>query len=562
MPASKKYKLLKASDGEKLVCAFFSSPDGCRNGDRCAFRHGPEVAASVAGVCESTSVISSEESEAGQVFQPKNTLKVKHDDHGSDPFAQGDDLVLPQAHEQPNPKKRKNRSSIKGGDDLFAKPKQNNIPSPPKKIIKVSESPKPGIKQRAQMKRSDLSIAPSGPADFRSLISRLPVASFSVPLANSVRKGPHTPANGQQKRDSECGNNSVLSSRPEEILPTSTEEGRKWLKAVQCCRRHERYASSFDFVRYKEINKEAGITAEWIKARPFGDWCSEYPQAVAIDCEMCETQDPLSGAKNPKALCRISVINAQNPDEVLLDTLVKPAWPVTDYRTRINGIGKDDLANVEFTLRHAQAFMMALCSSETVIVGHAVQNDLAALFMEHYCVADSSFLFFAKDSTTSSVSLKDLVSSIFETVMPDTHDSVNDARKALDCVRHWVEKDGDVVTIERTAKYNGNQLFLHRIPKQCKIHHLTSMFVKHTSIEPSMVDEIEFSGESGKTHATFRSTRHASLAFDSLEGTAELDKSGRPQKKVYLRNGDYVRVRKMIHNHRAGTPTKATPAKK
>ena len=42
--------------------------------------------------------------------------------------------------------------------------------------------------------------------------------------------------------------------------------------------------------------------------------------------------------------------------------------------------------------------------------------------------------------------------------MPNTHDSVNDARKALECVEYWIQKDGNVEPIERTSK-NFEQLF-------------------------------------------------------------------------------------------------------
>jgi hypothetical protein len=55
------------------------------------------------------------------------------------------------------------------------------------------------------------------------------------------------------------------------------------------------------------------------------------------------------------------------------------------------------------------------------------------------------------------------------------------------------------------------------------------------------------------------------LAFDTIEGTAEVDKSGRSQKKVFLRNGSYVRVRKMVLNRRdnrnAPNKTPKTPSK-
>ena len=211
------------------------------------------------------------------------------------------------------------------------------------------------------------------------------------------------------------------------------------------------------------------------------------------------------------------------------------------------------MENVEFTLGHAQAFMLELCSQETVIVGHAVHNDLIALNMEHDVVADSSYLFRAKDLPTATPSLKDTVKTMLKKEMPDTHDSVNDARKALECVLHWVQNDGNVELVERSPKQrqsNAHQLFIHRIPKICKEEHLSSMFLKHSFIQPVDIDEIQFSGSSGKSYANFKSPRHANLAFDTLDSNAEEDKSGRLQKKVYLRNGNYIRVRKMVHAKR------------
>ena len=255
---------------------------------------------------------------------------------------------------------------------------------------------------------------------------------------------------------------------------------------------------------------------------------------------MCETQDPVSLKRDSRALCRISIVNAENPTQVLLDTLVKPSWPVVDYRTWVNGISKEHLDNVEFTLRHAQAFMLALCSEETVIIGHALQNDLAAIHMEHQCVVDSALLYRVKDAPEATPSLKDLASSVMGQTMPDTHDSVNDARAALACLEHYVEKQGKVEPVVKlmplTRKHYAEQLFVHRIPNFMEPDHLIRMFSAHTHVLPSRVEDIEFTSDLGKTHVFFESQRHADLAFDTLAGTAEPDKSGRLQKKVYLRS--------------------------
>lgn len=561
MPSAKKYKLLAAPNGEKKACAFFSSPAGCRNGDNCAFLHGSaETDPIVPEVSETASMISSESE--GEI-----SIQQKQDDPFLSPEAtKAMKKTDTENSKQQSKKKKRKAPRDDDGDDLFANPKGNKTPTPKKSN---DQTPNKQIKKQKTAESSDnVRAVKEGPVSnkggsFRSLVSNLPVVSFST-TSGIVHQ--NEPPSQPKESESKATPSKKGSKYP---LPTSSSVGRKWVKAVQKTRGHEKYENSFNFTKYKELDDKAGIQSEWIKAKPFGKWCASNPQAIAIDCEMCETQDPLSGNKNHKALCRVSIVNAENTEEVLLDTLVKPAWPVTDYRTRINGIKKEHLDRVEFTLRHAQAFMMALCSEETVIVGHALHNDLAALNMEHHCNADSSYLFYAKDSRSATVSLKDLVSGIFKCVMPETHDSVNDARKALECVFHWVEKDGNVEDIERSYRDKKNQLFVHRIPKQCKAQSLTTMFIKHTDIQPSDVDEIEFSGNLGKTHVKFKSPRHAVLAFDSLEGTAEPDKSGRLQKKVYLRNGDYVRIRKMAYensrnsNSNSSTPSKtSTPSKK
>ncbi|KAL3906821.1 MAG: hypothetical protein SGILL_009121 [Bacillariaceae sp.] len=575
MPSSSSYKLHSAGPtacGEKPVCAFFQSAAGCRNGDNCKFLHTASSASSgkkesSAEISEVSSVVSSESEgshQARQSASKKNTKKQQQQSAESspddNPFA---DTNQPQkkGNDQSNKKKKRkpsdNKDPFSGSKTNIPQGETNDLVQPPSKKTKKAKTPK---QQNAKV------AAPT--SDFRSFVSNLPVASFSIPeLSNkstpakkkedSSRKTPSRKPSGNASADSDDAAPKQKETQPSarRVVPTTPVVTRKWGKAINRSRQHERYDGDHNYPKYREMNLSNGIKDDWIQAKPHGPWCQNNPQAIAIDCEMCETQDPLSGAKNHKALCRISVVNADKPEEVLLDTLVKPQWPVTDYRTRINGVTKEHLDPVEFTLRHAQAFMMALCSEETVVVGHAVHNDLVALHMDHDVVADSSYLYEASDSTSASVSLKDIVKKVLNSEMPKTHDSVNDARKALECVLYWVDRDGKVEAVERTPKFssnaNGNQLFVHRVPKQCKKEHMFSMFLNHTTIQPIEVEDIAFPGNTGKTHVTFKSAAHADLAFDSIDGKAEEELSGRLQKKVYLRNGDYVRIRKMVRPKRS-----------
>ena len=557
MGSNKKYKLFSSPvDGSKAPCAFFASPAGCRNGDSCKFAHVlPDQSAKPDGVSNEAGSVVSSESEP----ENKGGKSIKVAKETENPF-------LEPGEKNPNhdSKHKKNRRGKRTEDHLpFANPKKRAKTESVPSATKTTTTNK---KQKNSPNSKKMNKAAQSLPDFRSL--NLPIASFSVPTPSnadkSSKKGEKQVVESSGASSDDSLDKQVNISKKSFVdadlpLPKSTAVGRKWLKAVQLTHSHKRYGTNYDFDRHRTLDEQAGICGPngWIKAKPYGDLCAKAPQAIAIDCEMCETQDPVSGEKNHRALCRISVIDAETK-EVLLDTLVKPAWPVTNYRTWINGIKEDDLDKVQFTVRHAQAFMMALCSQETVILGHAVYNDLAALHMEHHCVVDSALLFKVVGSETASVSLRDLALKVLKKEMPDTHCSVNDARTALLCLEQYLEKDGKVEPIERTQSkkgdqnaktfsYYASQLFVHRIPKNVDESHLTKMFLTYTGVNPSEVEPIQFSESQGKTHVNFQSPGHATLAFETLDGKAEPDPSGRLQKKVFLRNGSYIRIRKMAY---------------
>lgn len=546
MASNKKYKLHAApTDGRKAPCAFFITAAGCRHGDSCKFSHEPGVTNEVNNVSDSqlehSSVVSSES-------EPENvTGKSKTVEDSSDPFASPGNRGG-----EENDTKKKNRRGKRSEDDLpFANPKK-------KVKVETTINPTSATPSKKQKKTPKTPVESSTPQpSFLNL--NLPIASFSLPTTKSTpsskKDEPKSSSKNEQGDASDTEKNK--SEKDAFILPKSNPAAKKWLKAIQASQSSKAFGINYNFMKYKQKDEESGVCGAngWIKAKPYGSWCEKSPQVIAIDCEMCETQDPVSGEKNTNALCRISIVDAETK-QVLLDSLCKPAWPVTNHRSWVNGITEEHLENVQFTVRHAQAFLMALCSEETVIVGHAVHNDLAAVRMEHYCVVDSALLFKASDSETATVSLKDSALSILGKDMPDTHDSVNDAITALECLEHYLEKDGNIKTIDRSNSnlpssgksftFYASQLFVHRIPNAVNEEHLSKLFLTHADIQPLSVEKIDFQGSFGKTHVVFRSPEHATLAFQYLDGSKpEPDPSGRMQKKVFLRNKSYIRVRKM-----------------
>lgn len=105
----------------------------------------------------------------------------------------------------------------------------------------------------------------------------------------------------------------------------------------------------------------------------------------AIDCEMCYT------AEEGLELTRVTMLSQYGVK--LVDMLILPTNPITDYNTQYSGITADMLAGVTSRIGDARAALFEHIHAESILVGHSLENDLRALKLVHESVIDTALCF-------------------------------------------------------------------------------------------------------------------------------------------------------------------------
>jgi RNA exonuclease 4 len=96
---------------------------------------------------------------------------------------------------------------------------------------------------------------------------------------------------------------------------------------------------------------------------------------VALDCEMVGV-----GEGNESSVARVTVIDWYG--KVLLDEHIQQTKRVTDYRTFVSGVTKDDLDAATMTIDRCRDWVRD-CLHNRILIGHGLDNDLKALRIRH-----------------------------------------------------------------------------------------------------------------------------------------------------------------------------------
>ncbi|KFA51198.1 hypothetical protein S40293_05072 [Stachybotrys chartarum IBT 40293] len=178
---------------------------------------------------------------------------------------------------------------------------------------------------------------------------------------------------------------------PEVQAKCSFHSGRVAYGKWTCCNGHP---------RSKPCNHQLEHTARYYAPDELADtWRfydtperlpTERPAALAVSID-CEMGTAVSGDSE---VIRVSVVDYYN-GRVLLDKLVYPDVPMAHYNTSWSGVSFRDMSGARrartciFGRDNARRAVWELIGRETIVVGHACQNDLNALRMLHPLVVDT-----------------------------------------------------------------------------------------------------------------------------------------------------------------------------
>jgi len=198
----------------------------------------------------------------------------------------------------------------------------------------------------------------------------------------------------------------------------------------------------FEMANYLSMLKTEGFDFLPTQPRPLPNNIEEVKEeeekneadlVMALDCEMCYTTTGLS-------LGRVSLLNGKG--DIILDEHVKPDGEIIDYNTEFSGILPDSVEKAKYNFQEIQEKFLTLVSSDTILIGHSLESDLKVMRIQHDKVIDTSLLYPHPIGKKIKYGLKTLISKHLNQSIQSSesgHDSVEDARAALNLVYHFIK---------------------------------------------------------------------------------------------------------------------------
>ncbi len=115
---------------------------------------------------------------------------------------------------------------------------------------------------------------------------------------------------------------------------------------------------------------------------------------------------------------------------------MKPSNPVTSYLTQFSGLSEEILSTATLTLVDIQQQLLApgMIDSETILVGHSLENDLGVLKLSHPKIIDTSVIYHHTRGPPSKPGLKWLAQKWLGKVIQDSEKGHDSREDAITCI--------------------------------------------------------------------------------------------------------------------------------
>ena len=127
----------------------------------------------------------------------------------------------------------------------------------------------------------------------------------------------------------------------------------------------------------------SGPRRSYVRIRP-AEMPTNYPSVYAIDCEVIYTTFGLEVAK-------VTVVDIDGL--IVYDTYVIPEHPVVDYNTRSSGVTAEHIQSARTFISDVQDYLSGFIFSDTILIGHGIQDYLRLLRLMHDNIIDTSVCF-------------------------------------------------------------------------------------------------------------------------------------------------------------------------
>jgi RNA exonuclease 1 len=190
-----------------------------------------------------------------------------------------------------------------------------------------------------------------------------------------------------------------------------TEENLRFLPKIELAR----LTSSEVFVNSGDTLDRIDFTVYKRPHRPTGH------KVLALDVEKVTT----TGGKE---VGRVTL--ASTAGEVVYDQIVRPRSKIVSYETRYSGLTKE-IVDSGIGMEEAKREVLDYIGTDTVVVGHGIENDLTALEIFHDKIIDTAYIYLNSQSRRLSLSQLAKV-HLNKTIHEDVHDSAEDALICLE----------------------------------------------------------------------------------------------------------------------------------